>query len=286
MSTSMDEKREPAYDYMVAKLRDITGLTDCHISGLWKINLMYQPKIGERIFEYEVIVCQTTLGQGASYSFEAVDVKLFSQLLGKSVSEIDFNSYDNFPLKVAILDSIFSCFYPGTPALETGLSGRSSAKATSRAEIVCSEVLKILIDRIQGNRLKGKIPTVLNIGYVSRFRTVLKNLINHRFLSTDLHPDLIGKMVDDVYVEDGNDKNEEYLKVADVAIVTGMTITTKTLTEIINSARRYDTSLVVFAETAYNLASHYINLGVDSVVCEEFPYYIFDGTSIIRVFRK
>ena len=186
----MDEKREPAYDYMVAKLRDITGLTDCHISGLWKINLMYQPKIGERIFEYEVIVCQTTLGQGASYSFEAVDVKLFSQLLGKSVSEIDFNSYDNFPLKVAILDSIFSCFYPGTPALETGLSGRSSAKATSRAEIVCSEVLKILIDRIQGNRLKGKIPTVLNIGYVSRFRTVLKNLINHRFLSTDLHPDL------------------------------------------------------------------------------------------------
>lgn len=243
-------------------------------------------KIGERIFEYEVIVCQTDLGQGASYSFETVNRDMFSELLGKNVSEIDFKNYDNFSLKVAIMDSIFSGFYPKSPSVEVNISGRSSSKATTRAEIVGFETLRVLMDRIQGNRMKNKLPVILNIGYVSRFRTVLKELIDHSFLSTDLHPDLIGKMVDGVYVEDGNLKNEEYLEVADVAIVTGMTITTRTLSEIIEKARRYHTSLIVFAETAYNPASHYINYGVDSVVSEEFPYYIFDGTSTIRVFRN
>ncbi len=277
---------EPVYDKLVDKLEDLEGYANARINGLWNIRLKYQPAPGERLFEYEVIICQTNIGQGASYAFEPVDNARMSSLIGKLVSEIDFHDYDQFSLKVAILDSMFANNFPKEPSLELIVSGRSSDKASTRAEIVAGEALRIINRKQQNGKIKGKKPLVLNIGYVSRFKSVLNRALDLQFCATDLHPDLVGRMVDGIIIEDGFDHNDDYLEKADVAIITGMTITTQTLSKLIGIAKKYDTEIVIFAETGYNISAHYVDFGVTSVISEEFPYYIFDGSSIIRVFRK
>ncbi len=279
-------RNEPIYDKLVDQLSEIGGYSRARINGLWNIKLKYQPAQGERLFEYEVIVCQTNIGQGASYAFEDIDSQRMSRLIGSSISDIDFMDYNDYSLKVAILDSIYAGHFPWAPNLDLSIAGRSSAKASTRAEIVTAEAVRLINRRCLDKGIKGDVPVILNIGFVSRFRTVLKEMFPHEFYATDLHPDLVGRTLDGVRIDDGLGHNEEYLKKADVAIITGMTITTRTLSSLTETAKRYGTDVVIFSETGYNISAHYVRYGVESVICEEFPYYIFDGSSNIRVFRK
>lgn len=65
-----------------------------------------------------------------------------------------------------------------------------------------------------------------------------------------------------------------------------MTLATDTLDQILEAAQENDTRVLVFAETGANLGEALCRLGVDTVVGEPFPFYIFHGTSQINVYRR
>lgn len=276
--------REGIYDALLERARKEGKLKDNSIKGIWEINLNFKPSKNERLFTYKVIVVQTTYGQGSCYAAPNEPLGIDRSIIGKSIDEVDMDSGTSFPLKVAILDSIY-----GTPTirpdLEVEISGDSTSKSRYRAEIIAGEVSRIINAKQARSELKSKVPVVLNIGYVGTFYTILTKSFNPEYLVTDLEDELLSTK-GQVDVFDGNKYNREFLKKADVAIVTGMVIATRTLSDIIETARENNTSVLVFAETGYNLASYYREFGVDVAVSEPFPYYIFDGSSTIRVFRK
>ena len=78
-----------------------------------------------------------------------------------------------------------------------------------------------------------------------------------------------------------------YVEDVDVAIITGMTLTTDSLTDIVDTAKRHDTRVLMFAETGANMGEEYTGdaVGVDTCVSEPFPFYIFQGLTTIEVYR-
>jgi hypothetical protein len=57
--------------------------------------------------------------------------------------------------------------------------------------------------------------------------------------------------------------------------------------DIIDTCKEKNTKVVIFAETGANFGEEYCStLGVDSVVSELFPFYIFQGVSTIEIYRK
>ncbi len=283
--TSKQEIGDPIFDWLAARVSGEKKLESSYVKGIWNISLTYQPLPGERLFRYEVILAQTDLGQGASYASSTPSGDL-SALVGKRFGTLEETEALDYPIRVALLDSIYASFPLRNPDYETLLTGISSDKALSRAQMIYLETSRLLNIRKSKNALKKEIPTILNIGYVSKFRNVMKDQFPHDFLATDLYEGIVGKKVDGITIEDGNSKNEEFMKKSDVAIITGMTIATGTLSPLLEMARKYNTSVIVFAETGYNLAPYYLNFGADAVICEEFPYYIFNGFSNIKVYRN
>jgi hypothetical protein len=276
--------KERIYDSLLARARKERNFDEISIKGIWEINLNFKPSKNERLFTYKVIVVQTTSGQGSCYAAPNQSFGIDRTIIGKTLNEVDMDNDSAFPLKVAILDSVYDT--PRIkPDLEVEISGDSTSKSRYRAEIIASEVSRIINGKQARSELKSKVPVVLNIGYVGTFYTILTKSFNPEYLVTDLEEELLSTK-GQVDIFDGNRYNKEFLKKADVAIVTGMVISTRTLSEIIETAKENNTSVLVFAETGYNLASYYRDYGVDVSVSEPFPYYIFDGASTMRVFRK
>jgi hypothetical protein len=55
----------------------------------------------------------------------------------------------------------------------------------------------------------------------------------------------------------------------------------------VDEAQKAGTKLLLFAETGANFGEEYCrSIGVDAVVSEPFPFYIFQGVSTIEVYRR
>lgn len=247
------------------------------IRGLWSVDCLFKPNIKERTFNYKFIVAQT-IGQGCAYSMVTdYDVKYLESLMGKNYLDLKI---EDTALEVAILDAIYSTLQR-EPDSVIELSGTSVDKAESRAKVVAEEAMK-LID--YGN-LKNKKPLVLNVGVVGN---IIKEIIDKDIdvVGTDFDSEVVGKKLfgraEIIY----GDRTLEMVKKSDLAIITGMTLTTNTLDDIIKTAREYNTKLLVFAETGSNLGDFYVENGVDCVIGEPFPFYIFQGKNTINIFRK
>ena len=282
---SRQEIGDPIFEWLAARVSGNKMLESSYMKGIWNISLTYQPLPGERLFRYEVLLVQTDLGQGASYASSKFSGDL-SSLVGKTVASVQAMDMLDYPLKVAILDSVYASFPLRKADYEAHLSGVSNEKAVSRAQMIYLETSRLLNIKKSKNMIKGEKPAILNIGYVSKFRNIMKDQFPHDFLATDLYEGIVGHALDGITIEDGNSRNEEFMRKADVAIITGMTIATGTLSRLLNMARKYATSVIIFAETGYNLAPYYLNFGADAVICEEFPYYIFNGFSTVKVYRE
>lgn len=244
--------------------------SDFVIRGLWKTDLLFKPNQHERTFAYTYVLAQT-VGQGCSYC--AADVFLDESLMGKDAREV---RPENLGMRVAILDAIYSAF-PKSPAVSFKLEGNSVAKTEARTRIVVDEVLRLTA------ACSGRRPRVVNVGVVGNFLIELSKY-DLEVVATDLDPKLIEKTVAGVRVEHGSHSPDAVAE-CDVALVTGMTLTTDTLDEILRAAKSAGTKVVLFAETGANFGQEYCALGIDAVVSEPFPFYIFQGQSTIDVFR-
>jgi hypothetical protein len=243
------------------------------IRGVWTTQLCFQPNENERVFTYTYLLAQTRDGQGCSYCPENIQLPL--ELAGKDARKLE--AYD-LPVQIALLDAIYGSI-PQKPQTSWQIEGTSLQKTVMRTEIVVWEALRLL----RGKDLKRV--RIVNAGVVGNFLKELKNRGIGELLGTDFDPALVGKSLGDVPIYSG-ERTEELVASSDLAIVTGMTLATDTFAGILEAAKGAGTKLLVFAETGANLGPALCQLGVDTVVGEPFPFYIFHGTSTINVFRR
>lgn len=261
-------------------LEDVRQLTkdrfsikdDLYIRGLWSVDCLFNPNLNERVFNYKFLVAQN-IGQGSAYSLvRDYPVRQLEQIMGKHYFNIKI---EDDALDIAILDAIYSTRASKKYEL-IELDGYSTQKAVYRANIIVKEALSLVT---MSN------PLVANIGVVGNIvKCLLDN--NARVIGTDFDDKIVGtKLFDKAEIVHGK-YTDEIVSKADVAIVTGMTLATNTLDNIIEVAKEYNTKLVIFAETGSNLYDFFIEAGVDVVVSEPFPFYIYQGKTEIKIIRK
>jgi len=247
---------------------------DFIIRGLWKVDLAFRPNVDERTFRYAFLISQT-VGQGSCYCDK--ELVIDDALIGKDARDI---LEGKRCYAISLLDSIYASI-PHHPGATYRIEGNSIEKAAERNRIVLDE-----IGRLLGSM--GSTPEetrVVNIGVVGNLIKSLRNT-GYPVLATDLDPGIIGKSVHGVTVGDGS-RTFQYLKEADFAVITGMTLTTDALGDIVEVARKHGTKLIMFAETGANFGEEYCRtIGIDVVVSEPFPFYIFQGVSTIEIYRR
>ena len=246
---------------------------DFLIRGIWKVELAFRPNPAERTFQYSFWLAMTR-GQGCCYC--TGDDERGRKLVGTDAREL---IREQTCISIAALDSLYASI-PKSPAKVHELTGTSIEKTAARTDIVLAEARRLLAEVNNGKRK----PRVVNVGVVGN---VLRGLCEsgcHVF-ATDLEREIIGSVVHGIKIEDGY-QTLDHVRESDLAIVTGMTIATDTLNLIIEAARESGTKLLIFAETGANFGQEYCQtLGVDTVVSEPFPFYIFQGKSTIEVYR-
>jgi hypothetical protein len=264
----------------IQKLKEIgieksRGLPDdmFRIRGLWRTDLLFRPNPAERTFNYTYLIIQT-VGEGACYCSTVPALTEGFHLLGKDTRTVG-HKYRCF--EVAALDAMFSAFEKRPDETFT-MTGSSAEKALWRSRIVVDEVMRQLeILGIDGGK-------VVNVGVIGN---IMKMLMERgvEVVGTDEDPVLVGSEIGGVPVYD-EERTVEFVKECDVAVMTGMIISTDTMDDIMTAARENGTKIVLFCETGANLCEEYVKLGVDSAVSEPFPFYIFGGTTRIDVYRK
>ena len=243
-----------------------------NIRALWKAQVILQHELINKVSCYYAILAVTT-GQGCCHY--ATDVYLDKTIIGKDARQ--FITTKN-GVSIALLDSIYAAF-PQHPHQVHELHGSPAEKADERSSLIVAEGIRLLA----GKKKKGM--RVVNIGVVE---DVIRKLCDQGYqtFATDLDENLIGQSLNGVTIESGH-KTVEYVRNCDLALVTGMTLATDTLDEIVAAAQQAGTKLLLFAETGANFAAEYCQtIGIDTVISEPFPFYVHQGMSTIAVYRK
>ena len=254
------------------------GLPDeaMRIEGSWLLNLNYQPFIGERLFEYDVALVQVQ-ATGAAYSaYGSLDKSELNSLVGNDARKMITEEYS--PVNIALLDAMFASLSPEADE-EFLISGKG--KADQRADIICNEV-----QNMSRKKLIPECPEVVNIGAIG---CIIEKLREQDMLVTasDLDENIIGKELCGVRIADGALHTEELVAKADLALITGMTISNGSLPKLISLAKENNTKIMIIAETGAGFGRAYCDLfDIDVVVSEPYPFYIFNCHSQISIFRK
>ncbi len=247
---------------------------DFLIRGIWKVELAFRPNPAERRFQYTFWLAMTR-GQGCCYC--TGDDPRGRDLVGTDAREL---IREQTCISIATLDSLYASL-PRSPTARHELVGNPVEKTKLRTDIILTEAQRLL----EQMEISGRRPRVVNVGVVGN---VVRSLCEGgcQVFATDLERDMVGSTVHGVKVEDGY-RTLDRVQESDLAIVTGMTIATDSLGLIIEAARKSGTKLLIFAETGANFGEEYCRtFGVDTVVAEPFPFYIFQGRSTIEIYRR
>ncbi len=245
---------------------------DFLVRGIWKVELAFRPNPAERTFKYTFWLAMTR-GQGCCYC--TGDDQRGSELVGHDVREL---VADKTCISIAALDSLYATL-ERRPAATFQLVGTPIEKTDARTEIILHEAERLV------SGICTRPARVVNVGLVGN---IVRDLVARGYdvRASDMERDTVGTRVHGVLVEDGT-RTYDLVREADLAIVTGMTIATDTLELIVDEAKKAGTKLLVFAETGAEFGEEYCrSVGIDTVVSEPFPFYIFQGTSTIEVYRK
>jgi hypothetical protein len=243
------------------------------VRGLWRTDLLFRPNPDERTFNYTYLLVQT-VGEGACYCSTIPALTEGFYLLGQDTRTAEFK-YRCF--EVASVDALFSAFEKHPTESKT-MTGTSTQKALWRSGIIVEEAARLLDPDAR------RRPKVVNVGVIGN---IVKMLTDRGIdvVGTDEDPVLVGSEIQGVPIY-GEDRTAELVEESDVAIITGMIISTDTMEDIVEAARRGGTKLVMFCETGANLCEEYVRLGVDAAVAEPFPFYIFGDTTRIDIYRR
>lgn len=257
------------------KLLNISSQDDRTVIGVWATDCLYNPANNGRIFQYKFLIVQTKCGQGCAYSTSPYyNVDELCHLVGKDCLS---NALTDTALQVACLDAVAKKLSYNYCSEIIEWQGKSEYKLHLRSSLVVNEARRLV------GSLKGK--RILNVGVVG---DMIKSFLDEGcdVIGTDFDSNIVGtRLFGKANVYDGG-YTVSLLQKADVAVVTGMTLTTNSLDEIIQTCKLYNVKLIIFAETGANLGQYYVAQGVDVYIGEKYPFYIFDGKSILEITRK
>jgi hypothetical protein len=245
------------------------------LHGLWQIALRFQPNADERMFSYDVLLAQTSR-EGCCYVYGDLPSTLPTVIGADSRTLVTGNR----SLDIAILDAAYGALEPQASETQC-IVGSSCRKAHLRAEFIANEVDRLLI-----GLPAGKLSRIAVVGTIGTLISVLQSR-HYEVVTTDLDPTLIHTRIHGVVVQDGRTETHKIVAEADIAVVTGMTLASGTLDDILAVASRANTPIILVAETGSWFAPKYVaEFGVDVVFAEPFPFYIFSGSSELRIYRK
>ena len=245
---------------------------DFLVRGIWKVELAFKPNPAERTFQYTFWLAMTR-GQGCCYC--TGDDPRGRELVGSDARDL---VKEKTCISIATLDSLYAAL-PRQPAAVHELKGNPMEKTGVRTAIILAEAERLLAG------VSGRCARVVNVGVVGNVLRDLK-LKGFDVCASDLERDIVGSTVHGVEVQDGT-KTFDLIGQSDLAIVTGMTIATDSLELIVEEAQKAGTKLLLFAETGANFGEEYCRtIGIDTVVSEPFPFYVFQGVSTIEVYRR
>jgi hypothetical protein len=228
---------------------------DFLVRGIWRVELAFRPNPAERTFKYTFWLAMTR-GQGCCYC--TGDDQRGRELVGHDVREL---VAEKTCISIAALDSLYASM-ERRPVATYHLVGTPIEKTDTRTEIILHEAERLV------SGISTRKARVVNVGLVGN---IVRNLVARGYdvRASDMERDTVGTKVHGVLVEDGTRTYTDSLEL------------------IVEEARKSGTKLLVFAETGANFGEEYCRaIGVDTVVSELFPFYIFQGTSTIEVYRK
>jgi hypothetical protein len=244
------------------------------LRGLWRVDYHCRPNEWERLMAYGFLIAQTA-HQGCCYTdFGSTAVEdIPESLIGIDARTIPCRSLFQ---RIAVLDAIYgSLLGPADSSLT--VTGTSAEKAERRATLVVAEVIREL------ECSRGRL--VANIGVIGNFVHALRaRKIDVK--ASDFDKRLIGRRLSGVEIASG-DNSLDFVADSDVALVCSETLASDTLDKVIKVAADNHTRVVIFAVTGCHFAEEYVrSFGVDVVVSEPQPQYLFQGTSHIGIYRR
>ena len=242
------------------------------IVAAYSIQFVFSPVVVETREAENLLLLQTAMGTGQLFTENVVDIS--GDLLGADCLDLS-----------ALSKQLQLCGYDAALASTTSkakvaytLRGTPTNKMVRRTDLLIAEIKRI------GKALGLNKPRVTCVGAVGSVICALRQL-GMEVTATDLNPALVNTYFDDVLVQDGALETARCISNADIALVTGMTLSTFTLHRVVRAANSAGTPIVLFCQSCSNLAPLMVHFPVVSAICESFPFYMFPGDTRIKIFR-
>jgi hypothetical protein len=239
------------------------------VRQLANVDLCVRPTPTERLFQCNIHLAYV-LGQGCCYTSHPVTID--PATVGRPASELG-----GAPLatRIAVLDSVYAGFNC-VPTAEVKLVGSMEERSQRRAAFI--------VDRLCAQFSLRSGSRVAQIGVVAEFIKALQRK-DVQVDAYDLDNDLIGQKIHNVVVRHGSEIERHILN-TDVILITGMSLWTDTFASVVKLASASGVRVVMFAESAANLAPHLLSCGASAVFSEPFPFYVFGGNAVVRYYTS
>jgi uncharacterized UPF0146 family protein len=251
--------------------------------ALWSVTFLVQAEPSERKARYTMRIAQSE-GYGRSGGLGSGPPEPDPDLVGEDARRIlRERRYRNDTDRTAIVDLVLGQVSRPADA-QVVLDDTVHRKYVERTEIFADEAEWVLRGRDAHHR-KADPPRVLVVGATAG---ILDALVRRGFdvSATDLATDVVGQTLAGLLVQDGRTANLQLMKDADLAIVTGLSLTNGTLSDLMSAAKTHNTSTIIWAITGKNFGHYYTDHGVDSVISDPSPFLLLPGPATIAIWRR
>ncbi len=251
------------------------------LTSFWFVDFVRQTVPEERKTHYTMCLAQSE-NYGIAFG-PAVTLSDFgSDLLGKDTREIlkDHGYRDDID-RVALIDLVMAHVTPAT-SLQVTVDKSIGDKQSLRSQLFADEAETVL--RRKNSAIKGSKPRVLVVGATVG---ILSALVSRGFdvSATDMSGEVVAQKLGGVTIC-SDTANTELVEKADLAIFTGMTLPNRTLPALIERAKNYNTSSMIWAITGRNFGHYYVGHGVDCVIVDPSPFFLLPGPAKIGIWRR
>ena len=248
--------------------------------AFWYIDFFVQWVPEDRKTRYTVRLAQSE-NYGLACGFAPPKHDLNPDFVGKDTRQILRDKlYRDYLDRTALVDLLISNV--SKPAHQRiTLDDTIHAKYPGRSRKFADEAERVL-QRKGSNTLKGSKPRAVVVGATAG---IIDELIKRglEVSAADLSPEVVGKKLGGVTVCDGKVANAKLIKEADLAIITGMTLSNRTLPGLLKLAKKYNTSTMIWAITGKNFGYYYTEHGVDCVISD---FLMLPGPATLTIWRR
>jgi hypothetical protein len=247
--------------------------------AFWTVSFLVQPAPGERRTNYPMRIAQTD-NYGTAVGLSVLPDP-DPELVGQDARQVLASGSCRNPVdRAAVVDAVMS-HVSRRADRELMVDGDPYAKYVVRAELFADEA-STLLERAPS---KGSRPHVLVVGATTG---IIGALVGRGFAvsATDLWPEAVGHELGGVRVQSGSTANARLMQDADLAVITGMTLSNRTLADLMALADQHNTATMIWAVTGHHFGDYYTQHGVDCVISDPSPFLLLPGPAPMGVWRR